>query len=32
MFTIVTTNMILSGDGKSNLENQDFLKQNPAKL
>ncbi len=32
MFTIATTNMILRGDGKSNLENQDFLKQNPAKL
>lgn len=25
MFTIATTNMILRGDGKSNLENQDFL-------
>ncbi len=32
MFTIATTNMILRGDGKSNLENQDFLKQNPAQL
>lgn len=32
MFTIATTNMILRGDGKSNLENQDFLKENPAKL
>lgn len=32
MFTIATTNMILRGDGKSNLENLDFLKQNPAKL
>ncbi len=32
MFTIATTNMILRGDGKSNLENQDFLKQNSAKL
>lgn len=32
MFTIATTNMILRGDGKSNLENEDFLKQNPAKL
>ncbi|MGI6258855.1 MAG: HsdM family class I SAM-dependent methyltransferase [Anaerolineaceae bacterium] len=32
MFTIATTNMILRGDGKSNLENQDFLKQDPAKL
>lgn len=29
MFTIATTNMILRGDGKSNLENQDFLAQNP---
>ena len=32
MFTIVTTNMILRGDGKSNLEQEDFLKQNPAQL
>lgn len=32
MFTIATTNMILRGDGKSNLENEDFLKQKPAKL
>lgn len=32
MFTIATTNMILRGDGKSNLHNQDFLKQNPAQL
>lgn len=32
MFTIATTNMILRGDGKSNLENEDFLRQNPAKL
>lgn len=32
MFTIATTNMILRGDGKSNLRNQDFLKQNPAQL
>lgn len=32
MFTIATTNMILRGDGKSNLENSDFLKQNPAKI
>lgn len=32
MFTIATTNMILRGDGKSNLENKDFLKQNPSKL
>ena len=29
MFTIATTNMILRGDGKSNLEQEDFLKQNP---
>ncbi|MDE6493375.1 MAG: N-6 DNA methylase [Bacteroidales bacterium] len=28
MFTIATTNMILRGDGKSNLHNLDFLKQN----
>lgn len=27
MFSIATTNMILRGDGKSNLENMDFLKQ-----
>lgn len=26
MFSIATTNMILRGDGKSNLENKDFLK------
>ncbi|MBO2708454.1 N-6 DNA methylase [Lactiplantibacillus plantarum] len=32
MFTIATTNMILRGDGKSNLVNDDFLKQNPAQL
>ncbi|WP_069097461.1 HsdM family class I SAM-dependent methyltransferase [Mesomycoplasma ovipneumoniae] len=32
MFAIATTNMILRGDGKSNLENQDFLKQNPSKI
>lgn len=32
MFTIATTNMILRGDGKSNLVNEDFLKLNPAKL
>jgi len=32
MFTIATTNMILRGDGKSNLEQLDFLKQNPHKL
>lgn len=32
MFTIATTNMILRGDGKSNLINDDFLKQNSSKL
>lgn len=32
MFTIATTNMILRGDGKSNLLNYDFLKQNANKL
>lgn len=32
MFTIATTNMILRGDGKSNLENGDFLAENPAKI
>lgn len=32
MFTIATTNMILRGDGKSNLENKDFLAENPSKL
>lgn len=32
MFTIATTNMILRGDGKSNLENKDFLKENPVQL
>lgn len=32
MFTITTTIMILRGDGKSNLENQDFLAQNPSKI
>ncbi|MBP4133317.1 SAM-dependent methyltransferase [Gallibacterium anatis] len=32
MFTIATTNMILRGDGKSNLEQEDFIKQNPAQL
>lgn len=32
MYTIATTNMILRGDGKSNLENTDFLLQNPTKL
>lgn len=32
MFTIATTNMILRGDGKSNLDNKDFLKENPNQL
>lgn len=32
MFTIATTNMILRGDGKSNLEQEDFLKVNPSQL
>jgi type I restriction-modification system DNA methylase subunit len=32
MFTIATTNMILRGDGKSNLINENFLKQDPNKL
>lgn len=32
MFTIATTNMILRWDGKSNLDNEDFLKQNPSQL
>jgi len=32
MFSIATTNMILRGDGKSNLECKDFLAQNPAQL
>ncbi|NLA25227.1 MAG: N-6 DNA methylase, partial [Bacteroidales bacterium] len=32
MFTIATTNMILRGDGKSNLEQEDFLKTLSAKL
>lgn len=32
MFSIATTNMILRGDGKSNLENKDFLKQNSEEL
>ncbi len=32
MFTIATTNMILRGDGKSNLICEDFLKQKPAQL
>lgn len=32
MFTIATTNMILRGDGKSNLQNLDFLRQNTSQL
>jgi type I restriction-modification system DNA methylase subunit len=32
MFTIATTNMILRGDGKSNLINENFLKQDANKL
>ena len=32
MFTIATTNMILRGDGKSNLINENFLKQESGKL
>ncbi|WP_341220989.1 HsdM family class I SAM-dependent methyltransferase [Polaribacter atrinae] len=32
MFTISTTNMILRGDGKSNLEQEDFLRYNPSQL
>lgn len=32
MFTIATTNMILRGDGKSNLINDDFIAQIPSKL
>jgi type I restriction enzyme M protein len=32
MFTIATTNMILRGDGKSNLEQEDFLKYNSSLL
>ena len=32
MFTIATTNMILRGDGKSNLINHNFLAEDPAKL
>lgn len=32
MFTIATTNMILRGDGKSNLINDDFLKQDANRL
>lgn len=32
MFTIATTNMILRGDGKSNLKNEDFLQEPATKL
>ena len=32
MFTIATTNMILRGDGKSNLINENFLNQEPNKI
>jgi type I restriction-modification system DNA methylase subunit len=32
MFTIATTNMILRGDGKSNLINANFLKEDPNKI
>ncbi len=32
MFAIATTNMILRGDGKSNLENKDFLGESTSKL
>ncbi|MGL5383490.1 MAG: HsdM family class I SAM-dependent methyltransferase [Culicoidibacterales bacterium] len=32
MFTVATTNMILRGDGKSNLKNENFLIQNPYEL
>ena len=32
MFAIATTNMILRGDGKSNLQEADFLKQNASQL
>lgn len=32
MFTIATTNMILRGDGKSNIINEDFLSIEPSKL
>ncbi len=32
MFTVATTNMILRGDGRSNLVNDDFLLQNAGKL
>lgn len=32
MFTIATTNMILRGDGKSNLINDNFLNKNPSQI
>lgn len=32
MFSIATTNMILRGDGKSNLENMDFIAENESKI
>ena len=32
MFTVATTNMILRGDGKSNLHCDDFLSKNPKQL
>ncbi|PZT47509.1 SAM-dependent methyltransferase [Helicobacter valdiviensis] len=32
MFAVATANMVLRGDGKSNLYDEDFLKQNPLKL
>lgn len=32
MFSVATTNMILRGDGKSNLEHQDFLRQSAESL
>lgn len=32
MFAVATANMVLRGDGKSNLYDEDFLKQNPIKL
>lgn len=32
MFAVATANMVLRGDGKSNLYDEDFLKQNPLNL
>lgn len=32
MFAVATANMVLRGDGKSNLYDEDFLRQNPLKL